>query len=62
MDENKVVVVRRDRPNPHLETRLSAVRQVLDNDGKAIEVLGQLLAEYADNHPDRLEEEGTSRT
>ena len=44
----QVVVVRRDRPNPHLETRLRAVREVLDNEPQAVEVLGQLIAEYAD--------------
>ena len=47
----QVVVVRRDRPNPLLETTVEhAVREALGNDPRAMEVLGQLLAEYADNH------------
>ena len=44
----QVVVVRRDRPNPHLEKRIRAVREALDDEPQAVEVLGQLLAEYAD--------------
>ncbi|MDE2824566.1 MAG: hypothetical protein OXK79_13780 [Chloroflexota bacterium] len=44
----KVVLVRRDRPNPTLETRLNAVREALGNDPHAMEVLGHLIAEYAD--------------
>ena len=46
----QVVVVRRDRPNPLLELRLNAVREALGNDPRAMEVLGQLIAEYADGH------------
>ena len=52
----QVVVVRRDRPNPLLETRLRAVREALGHDPRAMEVLGQLLAEYADNQTERIEE------
>ena len=48
--QERVVVVRRDRPNPFLETQLNAVREALGNDSQAIEVLGQLLAEYADSY------------
>ena len=44
----QVIVIRRERPNPHLETRLSAVREALGNDPNTMEVLGQLLAEHAD--------------
>ena len=52
----QVVVVHRDRPNPLLETRLNAVRKALGNDPRAMEVLGQLLAEYSDDHTLRIEE------
>ena len=48
--QERVVVVRRDRPNPLIETRLNAVREALGSDPQAVEVLGQLLAEYADNY------------
>ena len=48
--KEEVVVVRLDRPNPLLATRLHAMRKMLKNDPDALEVLGQLLAEYADNH------------
>ena len=51
----QVVVVRRDRPNPFLEARLNSVRTALGNEPRAMEVLGQLLAEYAD--ADTVEEE-----
>lgn len=46
------VVVHRDRPSPQLETQLRAVREVLDNEPQAVQVLGQLLAEYADGKND----------
>ena len=46
----RVVVVRRDRPNPLLRVRLGAVREALGNESCAVEVLGQLLAEYAEDH------------
>ena len=57
----QVVFVRRDRPNPLLETQLSAVRKALGNAPQAMEVLGQLLAEYADNHIDRYKEKEAER-
>ena len=58
----KVVVVRLDRPNPLLESRLSAVREVLGNVPETMEVLGQLLAEYADKHSVQFEEKEEVRT
>lgn len=45
----RVVVVRRDRPRPALKVRLNAVREALGDDPSAVEVLGQLLAEYAED-------------
>ena len=49
--QEKVIVLRRDRPNPHLERQLVDIRKVLGNDPQAVEVLGQLLAEYSDSSP-----------
>ncbi len=43
----RVVVVQRERPNPYLEPRLSTLREALGNDPHVVELLGQLLAEYA---------------
>ncbi len=60
--QERVVVVRRDRPNPLIETRLNAVREALGNDPKAVEVLGQLLAEYADNYIGLHEKKKENRT
>ena len=48
--KEEVIVVRRDHPNPLLAMQLNAVRKILENDPEALEVLGQLLAEYAGNH------------
>lgn len=45
----RVVVVSRDKPNPHLVRRLRTVRKAMENDPKAVEVLAQLLAEYTDS-------------
>ena len=42
----RVVVVRRVKPKPHLETRLRRVRKAIGNEPDAVEVLAQLLAEY----------------
>ena len=47
----RVIVVRRDRTNPTLEARLHVVRKALGPEPKALEVLGHLLAEYADRDP-----------
>ena len=58
--QEQVVVVRRDRPNPLLEKRLRAVRKALGNERRAMEVLGQLLAEYADNQTGQLKEKEAS--
>ena len=58
----RVVFVRRNRPNPFLETRLSAVRKALGNDPRSMEVLGQLLAEYADSDAERSEKMEAART
>lgn len=44
----QVVVVRRDGLNPELKVRLKAVRDVLGDDPSAVEVLGHLFVEYAD--------------
>ena len=52
----KVLVVRRDRPNPYLERQLSDIRKMLGNDPQAIEVLAQLLAEYSDGDSKLREE------
>ena len=60
--QERVVVVRRDRPNPLIETRLNAVREALGSDPQAVEVLGQLLAEYADNYIGQHEEKKEDRT
>ena len=57
----QMLVIRRDRPNPRLVTRLDAVREVLGSDPQAMEVLGQLLAEYADSHAKQFEEKEASR-
>ena len=54
--KEQVLVVRRDRPNPHLKKQLSAVRKALGADPEAIQVLGQLLAEYADKPVELVEE------
>lgn len=54
----QAVVVRRDRPNPYLERRLTALREALGKDPNAVELLGQLLAECADaehTHKDTAE-------
>ena len=53
----QVFVIRRNRPNPHLQTALTAVRQALANEPRAIEVLGQLLAEYSDQYNAPMTEE-----
>ena len=45
----EVIVVRRDRPNPLHEEYLSAVRAALGSGPHALEVLGQLMAEYTDD-------------
>ena len=58
----QMLVIRRDRPNPRLVTRLDAVREVLGSDPQAMEVLGQLLAEYADHHTRQLEGKEASQT
>ena len=58
----QVVVVRRDRPNPHLTKQLSAVRKVLGNDPQAIQVLGQLLAEYAEIQVEWINEKEVDET
>ena len=52
----QVVVVHRERPNPLLETQLKTVREALGNNPRAMEVLGQLLAEYADKHVEQHNE------
>ncbi|MDD9981072.1 MAG: hypothetical protein OXU81_06900 [Gammaproteobacteria bacterium] len=52
----QVVVVRREHPNPHLVKRLEAVRKALGNDPHTMEVLGQLLAEYAATRQEQQEE------
>ena len=51
----QVIVVHRDRLNPVLATRVKAVREALGKEPGALEVLGQLLAEYADG--DTMEED-----
>ena len=48
--QQQVVVVHRDRPNPVFEAQLTAVRKVLANEPRALEMLAQLLAEYADSY------------
>ena len=58
----RVVVVRRDRPKPALKMRLNAVREALGNDPSAVEVLGQLLAEYAEDPGSQREEREASST
>ena len=64
----RVVLVRRDRPDPTLETRLNAVRKVLGRDPHAMEVLGHLIAEYAegddrdDGRPTRTDDAEVART
>ena len=45
----QVVVIRRDRPSPTLKARLDAVRRALGSEPHAAQVLGRLLAEYADD-------------
>ena len=54
----QVVVVRRDRPNPRLEARSRAAREALGNDPRAVEALGQPLAECAAG---RAEAKGSQR-
>ena len=60
--QERVVVVRRDRPNPLLETQLNAVREALGNEPQAMEVLGQLLAEYADSYIEKQKKKKADRT
>ena len=50
----RVVVVRRERPKPHLDAKLSALRRALGDEPQAVEVLSQLLAEYAADTEDRI--------
>ena len=60
-----VVFVRRDRPSPTLEAQLTAVREVLGNNPRAMEVLGHLIAEYAhsrDGHATPTEDAEVDRT
>lgn len=42
-------MVRRDPPSPTLKARLDAVRRALGSEPHAAQVLGRLLAEYADD-------------
>ena len=61
----EVVFVRRDRPNPTLQPQLTAVRDVLGSDPRAMEVLVHLIAEYADDrdgHTMRIEDAEVDRT
>jgi len=48
----RVLVVRPNRTNPTLEARLHVVRKALGREPNALEVLGHLLAEYADHDTD----------
>ena len=43
----QVLLVRPDEPHPFLAPQLDAVREALRNESRAVEVLGQLLVEYA---------------
>ena len=45
----QVVVIRPDRPSRTLKARLDAVRQAIGSEPHAAQVLGRLLAEYADD-------------
>ena len=54
----QVVVVCRGRPNPRLEARSRAARAALGNDPRAVEALGQPLAECAAG---RAEAKGSQR-
>ena len=58
--QERVIFVRRDRPNPALEWQLNTIRKVLENNPHAMEVLGQLLAEYADTQVRRREKKWTN--
>ena len=60
--QERVVVVRRDRPNPQLHSRLNAVREALGNEPNAVEVLGHLLAEYTEGHVGWQERKAVSST
>ena len=57
----RVIIVRRNRPNPYLAQRLSAVRAALGTEPQALEVLSHLLAEYADISPECIRPHGGSR-
>lgn len=46
--QEQVLVVRPDEPDPFLAPQLAAVRAALGDEPTAVEVLGQLLVEYAD--------------
>ena len=46
--DERVLLFRSDKPNPFLGRQLAAVRAALGDEPAAIEVLGQLLVEYAD--------------
>ena len=45
----RVILVRRDRTNPTLDARLNVVREALSREPQVLEILGHLLAEYADH-------------
>ena len=52
----QVLHVRRDRPSPEIEARLSAVREALGDEPRAMEVLGHLIAEYAEHRTTQTED------
>lgn len=60
--KEKVIVVRRGRPNPWLATQLRAVRKVLGNDPGVLEVLGQLLVEYVGSRDGQRDAKERGRT
>ena len=60
--QEQVLLVRRDEPNPFPSPQLDAVRHALGDEPRAVEVLGQLLVEYADKQNEWREHTEVSRT
>ncbi len=58
----QILIVRSDRPNDQLETRLNIVREALGDDPQAMEILAQLLAEYASEPAVQHEEQEVNPT
>ena len=58
----QVLLIHPDEPNPLLDSRLNAVREALGDEPTPVEVLGQLLVEYADKQNEWYEHAQEVRT